>query len=92
MLYLCHLQEYIADLKNCVKVSANIDVESKSVLTTTETYQYDQEHEANKQIGFIKDKDGFISCKKKFVPAKEKKGELISDEYWLLTVTIRHDL
>lgn len=91
MLYLGHLQDYIAGLKNCVKVSANIDAESKLVLTTTEVYQYDYEHEVNKQIGIIKDQDGFISCKKKFVPAKEKKGEIISDEYWLLTVTIRHD-
>ena len=91
MLYLNSLDSYIKGLKNCVSVSAGIDTETTMVLSTVETYEFDYESQVNERIGVLKDNPGFVSCKKKFIPAKEKKGEIVSDEYWKLTVTIKHD-
>lgn len=85
------LEHYIDSLTgNCVQVVPIIDTELGVILQTTEVYQFEHELELNTKVGALKDHPGFLSCSKKFVPAKEKKGEIVEDEYWKLTVKIKH--
>lgn len=90
MLTLENLNDYIKKLNDCISVQVSIDTTTSNIVLTTETYQYDLESQANARIGALKDHPGFISCKKQFVPAKEKKGEIVEDEYWKLAIKIKH--
>lgn len=84
MFYLHDLTDYLKNKTDCIKATANIDNDIQAVATLTEVYNFDTAIELNEKLTIAKDNPNFIGCKKKFIPAKVKKNEVVREAYWQL--------
>lgn len=94
-MYLEELLEYRQGLDmHLTKLSADMEVDESThtiVVTTKETYVFEDEEDADKIIDEARQDPGFLEAKKKFKQGKiNKNGEIVRPDTFTVVIKLNH--